>query len=495
MIFVYPAIVSGEVDDKIAVAASKMIEQFYLSNLLESFSSGNIRVKTIWNPSKKVYGELQLENKKVFGKTFLSEAKEIKSPNEVPDAYKFRQDMPTYKLPNTRNVDRSELTDIKNDVYSNINDLNSVQSEVSSAMDSLGDYQIKLGDPKQSAVRNSDEYKEVNGKFKDLEKLSKDIQSKIKIANIFSSTIQTKLKDSDNGSGSEKESREKEKHEEEKKRQKLAQLETHGSYKVTPVPGISLSPSVSNISVEIQYVGGDHDKVSGGAGREPDKEIAVGVKVLPMKVENFRTIETAILDDYFSTKFIGLFKQMYRGVARKLISFGEKAIKKIIGKNVDLAAALKLDEVQKNILLAPQGLVNASSFKRKSTSPGFYNYSSSVVIMNKDDVTELEGANFFKNRSQLQKMFKLGWNSFCILDDIRSEVMFISAIDGGALHVIPYAYMFNSLKMDQVYTNMADMSRRSPFMRIAPRGNFGTLVSKLTKESKMVTAARKAIQS
>jgi hypothetical protein len=67
MIFVYPSLISENVKDHIYPAIAKTLEQFYLLHILESFSSGNLRVKTVWDPRRRVYGALQLEHKKHEG--------------------------------------------------------------------------------------------------------------------------------------------------------------------------------------------------------------------------------------------------------------------------------------------------------------------------------------------------------------------------------------------------------------------------------------------
>ena len=113
-------------------------------------------------------------------------------------------------------------------------------------------------------------------------------------------------------------------------------------------------------------------------------------------------------------------------------------------------------------------------------------------MFNKDDIMKEEGANFFLDKHQLGKMFKAGWNSFCVLYPLREEVMFISALDGGSLHTIPYSYVFNALGMDQIYTNMNDLQRRSPVFRRSA-GSFSTLVSKLRRESALLEAVKNSI--
>jgi hypothetical protein len=121
--------------------------------------------------------------------------------------------------------------------------------------------------------------------------------------------------------------------------------------------------------------------------------------------------------------------------------------------------------------------------------PSYYNFAAAIVIIDKRDLMKEEGANFFLDQSQLKRMFKMGWNSFCILDETREEALFVSSLDGGHLHIIPYQYIFNSLGMDVVYQNMNDLRKKASPFRLS-MGGISNLVQKLKRESKLLEAVR-----
>jgi hypothetical protein len=152
-------------------------------------------------------------------------------------------------------------------------------------------------------------------------------------------------------------------------------------------------------------------------------------------------------------------------------------------------ANLIKDPVKRMILLSPQGFVDASSFKRHKNTPSFYNFSSASVVFRDDDMTYEGGENFFKDKGQLQKMFKAGWNTFVIMKEIEETLYFISSLDGGALHILPYSYLFNALKMDKVYDS-DEFKRRSKGFQIKS-GNIGTLSDRLTRESRLFESIKK----
>ena len=196
------------------------------------------------------------------------------------------------------------------------------------------------------------------------------------------------------------------------------------------------------------------------------------------------------MDDYFLNRAEAFYKSQSRAMLRGMFRFVEKVIKRLSGKNIDIASMVK-DPVHRMILLSPQGFVNAASFKKNKVTPAFYNFTSASVAFLDDDMTFEGGENFFRDKSQLQKMFKLGWNTFVILNEIEETVYFISSLDGGALHILPYSYMFNALKMDKVYDS-DEFKRRSKGFQIKS-GNMGTLASRLSRESRLYESVKKVI--
>ena len=499
MIFVYPAIVSDNVDKKIAPIVCKMLEQFYLMHIAESFQGGSLRVKTIFNQNRKVYGPLVLENKKTVGKIFLSESEKVVdiTPETIDrNARNFIRLLNTrvaskfggYGLPNELINDPEFINKIKNDeeAKSEYSKFSAVHKKVTADLTELRNHKTlvstSISDLDQQKD-NSDPYGELKRDKEDLNNIEESLIDYEKRLTAMMGEISKRF----HITSKEKDS----KFEYEKGKETAQQYETHGTYKVEIMKGVSFKPTMMNISVKIHYLGGPHENYGGVSPSGSMQEIAIGCKILPMSLKSFESIEEAVLSDYFATKYQMAWRIWYRGFLRSSIRFVEKALK-WLGIHSDLLAGQ--DPINSNILLAPSGYINASSFKNKSGTPGFYNYSSAIVIFNKDDIIKEEGENFFLDRVQLMKMFKAGWNAFCILDPHREEAMFITALDGGYLHTVPYSYIFNALGMDQIYTNLNDLQRRSPVFRLHT-GKFSALVSKLRKESAMLFTARKFIKS
>ena len=146
----------------------------------------------------------------------------------------------------------------------------------------------------------------------------------------------------------------------------------------------------------------------------------------------------------------------------------------IAGEDVD-------KESRKDIIYNTQGFVNASAFHKTSNSPNNYNYTSNIVIFNKDDLTDPEDANIFENRSAMVRLFKMGWSTFCMLDPVEEMMYFISSLDGGFMHYIPYRYMMESYGSRSYYgieSKLKDSAK--PFL--IKRGNFANFAKQFYKK-------------
>jgi len=489
-------------------AIAKTLEQFYLLHILESFGSGNLRVKTIFNPSKKVYGPLVLEHKNKYIRNGIlmegSAADTLNPPpqfdghdaeivrtalEEIDDASKLTSTIPD-------GASLNQLTIISNEVDKEISRLVNVANSLHKQKVNADKLVQRIG----SESRDSNENKSIKQRelkvaenwknlIKDLQERAKTkIDMKTRTAKRLETLIRALGNESNDVSG--KESREKESFEKEKLASKAKQAQTHGSYQVKDTTGVDLQPTMATVKVKIHYVGGPSEG-TGSAGDHDYQEIAVGVKVIPVKVQNFSNIQDAILDDYFASKTAMLFKTIGRSVVRKSISWVEKTIKKISGQSVDLTQFIE-DPVMRYILSSPQGFVDASSFKHNKNAPSFYNFSSASVVFLNDDMTHEAGENFFMNKQAMQRMFKAGWNTFIVLNNIEETAYFISSLDGGALHILPYSYIFNSLKMDKVYDS-DDFKRRSRSFQ-TKSGGINTLASKLNRESNLYQSIKNVLQ-
>ena len=252
-----------------------------------------------------------------------------------------------------------------------------------------------------------------------------------------------------------------------------------GSWKMSEVHGIGFEATMATVEVRVQYVGGDYDsrKVYNSDARV---NMPVGVKLIPNIVPG-DSIRYALLSDAFRSKNDQRVTTYGRYAARQLIRFGEKFVKWVTGKDVDLARKISDDEVERQVLYAPQHLINASGFKRRPGSSDFYQFTSGVVILNKEELREID--DLLNDRNFMNRIIRLGWNSICVMDDVGEEALFISTVDGGYIHRLPYAYIFSAIGMTTTYDNIDKLQKHSgPFNRSDGRG-FTPFGQKIMRES------------
>lgn len=524
MIFVYPSVISENVPEYLYPAIAKTLEQFYLFHLLESFGNGTLRVKSVYQPSKQVYGPLVLESKLdnspmvimedvQFGRDDATLRYYFSGKGWENDLFKIDQFINRNIIPYQKEFNDEILKDAP--VWERyLDNLINEHDEISRLIDVLTmditrtarqtilelDDNIRNENKKKdkdiSKINTWNDHKKdirnwlarLDVSERELNRMRANVKNKIENAKIQISRLSSYSKDDPKYSKLTKKDELERK--ERKAREKAAQAQRHASYTVRDVGSISLQPTMSNIRVKIQYVGGPAE----GAGSAKDfdyQDLVIGAKVVPMKVTNFDQIQNAILNDYFSNRVSLFFKSKTRGLLRGIFKFVERGIKRIAGKDVELSDMIN-DPVYKMIYLSPQGFVDASSFKRRPDIPSFYNFSSASVVFVDSDMTYEGGENFFKNKSKLNQMFKAGWNTFVVLKEIEEIIYFISSLDGGSLHIFPYSYMFNALKMDKVYDS-DEFKRRSRGFQVRS-GNMGTLASRLARENRLYENARRALQ-
>ena len=245
---------------------------------------------------------------------------------------------------------------------------------------------------------------------------------------------------------------------------------------------IDITPTTTTVWAPIMYNGGPLN------GRLKEVELSISVKVIPTIIKNFKVLEKDMLDDAFTKKSEAFFKSRGRNIARhvynvlKRLPFGmgdvvwKHGMRAVNGDDVER-------ESRKDIIYNTHGFVNASAFHKSSNSPNNYNYTSNIVIFNKDDLTDPDDANIFQNRTAMVKLFKLGWSTFCMLDPVEEMMYFISSLDGGYMHPIPYRYIMESYGSRAYYgTEEKLKDSAKPFM--IKRGNFSNFAKTFYKKRK-----------
>lgn len=450
MVFVYPCITSENVNRQIVPAATKSMELFFLYQLQSAFNDGVITCKQEFDRSRGVPGVIKFEctDKSTKGELMLEHSfdvlesvKMIVTENSV--AY-------------VNNYERPRVS--QDDTFKDI------ITESQNIEEKLHGYRIQLNgildDDKSSKVLKESAVKVLDSVINDIKtehSFRRTIEEGAVVGgsgNKGSNKTINQIKKLIKGSKSEKEDK--------GKRENFKKAE---DYK------IDLTPTSMPIEVDV------YAEDSRGNEKWTRKVITIGVKVAPIKIKNFKQVNDALLDDYFQKVSDSVFKAVARGISKGVMGAFRKVldkvgISKLLPDPVDSAYEKKGDIVKKLITMAPSNYVNASAFRSNlREAPINYKFTSSVVMFNKDDIDEDE--SIFRNRAAMIRLFKLGWTSFAILDPIKEVMLFISNLDGGFLHELPYSYMFNTLNAKDIYKDQSALRNGSRPFSIS-RGNFAT---------------------
>lgn len=451
MIFIYPCITSENVNRQIVPAATKCMERFFLLQLQEAFADGIISCKTKWESGKNKYGTLIIESKTNDDSTKVLTESSFSALNNISLSVK--------------SSGISYHNDYNRPRYSSSDSIKEIIKESFDVETKLHGFRITL-----------DNLKESYSDKKELAKVHKTICEDIKIEHAFRSYL-LEADDYDPYTSTYESERAK-KDEDKEWYEKHAKDKTSKTYGKSDDYKIDLTPTTVAMDVDVMYENGPKSDTSA------TRTIMIGVKVMPLKIKNFSKVNDALLDDYFSKTSEGIWNSVKRSVARKLVGGVKSAINKLgISKFlpydlIDDALEKKGDVVKSMITLAPSDFVNASAFKTDlRVAPMNYRFTSSVVMFNKDDIDE--DISIFNNRAAMTRLFKLGWTSFAVLDPVKETMLFISSLDGGYLHVLPYSYMFNSLQANDIYKNESGLRNGTRPFSIR-KGNFATFARSLS---------------
>jgi len=189
------------------------------------------------------------------------------------------------------------------------------------------------------------------------------------------------------------------------------------------------------------------------------KTMLMGVKVTPMMVTHFDNLYDVLRKDYYSNSIVSAYKTTTRWILRAIFNtnFISKLRRLLPSKWADLGW-------YGNILLSKKAFMDMSSFSRKSGSARVSRFAGGTVILEKDEEESL-----FDEREpqRIERLFKLGWKSFVILDNRNKRMIFCSHLDRGLCSILPYSYIFSSLKSDKVYENIQALEKAvgGPFRR------------------------------
>jgi len=517
MYFIYPASVSENCDPRIVPAVAKCIERFFLVQLQDAMASGVLPLSRKWETSRQNYGGLLMECVKNFNKQqSLCESKMLTEAthDEIEDAildYGRDADHATTPLEINEIIERMRDVDemITSSGRNGTSSITDAEERELSRM--LRDYIRRAESRKNEIRRDQDRIDRENQRRQDKvdrdqqraedkaerdareqqRRQEKEVELRDRLGNNQWNRDRQRILDDENRARQARqdarqdqqdreraEDRAREAQEREDERNKSAYRT--GSYSPLKT-GVDIAPTSGTVNVNVLYKGGKLD-----GKMQDDVDVTINVKVIPTIIKNFRNLENDLLNDYFSRKSDAAFKSIGRNIARtmynkfKRFPFGIgdviwKAGMNMAGEDVDA-------ESRKDIIYNTQGFVNASAFHRIGASPNNYNYTSNIVIFNKDDLTDPDNQNIFQNRSAMIRLFKMGWSTFCMLDPVEEMMYFISSLDGGYMHQIPYRYIMESIGTRSYYGDNDRKLKDSAKPFLIKRGTFNDFARQFLKK-------------
>ncbi len=430
--FIYPASVSQNCDKRIVPAAAKCMERYFLIQIQDAIASGIISFKRVYKG--QTYGPIVLESKNYNSKKYLCEQ------SFLPEGVKVVVEAVSTD-PEKRQKHRDWLRK-----YERFDT-------------SIGGDGITMSS-KDLAKRYT--YDRISILFKEAKDLEEELEMLVR-DNVMDSDDPEYLNPKRTLITFKKNCVEAlEKIDKDKKNDRTKTHKT-GSYQALDSK-IDIIPTCGTVTAHVVLVGGPKD----GTIME-DQEFNVNVKVIPTIIKNFSVLEQDLLDDYFSNFSRTVFDRIKVAVLKKCIAVARRILPKVAA---DKIIDKFLDSDAKETKYANEGeYVNASAFHKSSNSQGNYNFASNIVMFNKDDLTDPDDSNIFENRAAMVNLFKKGWSTFAMLDPVNEVMVFISSLDGGFMHYIPYSYMMESYGSKSYYGSDKKLKNDSrPFL--VRRGNF-----------------------
>lgn len=234
---------------------------------------------------------------------------------------------------------------------------------------------------------------------------------------------------------------------------------------------MDLRPSAISIEAIVTKKTYKWNPFSPSQEEEVRRSLPIQVKIVPLTVKNFGTAEDLLFDDAFRSGFNSAYASFLRGAARKILGIF-KPLLSAIGDSKDFGA-------WKDMILSGQALADGSSFSKSSASQKI---GQSIMVLSSMDISR-PLLKVLSNPSKMNKLFKLGWGTIIICDDVDHKLILCSKLDGGYCKEIPYSYLFKSSGSYDLFDDLQDLAIKFPG---ATSRNF----KPLSALGKMVSEAR-----
>lgn len=180
----------------------------------------------------------------------------------------------------------------------------------------------------------------------------------------------------------------------------------------------------------------------------PEGPALVGIKCVPFAVKSDATLAELLLKDRYRSaiekKIIGVSRRFHRWLFKifydKLRGFG------MFGRGTLSQHPMK------------DIIYDRTRFSRTGV----------FALINRADLDD----DFFKSAGGVASLFKLGWNTIIVADDVNKQVYFVAKEFRGSYSVVPYPFIYSGINRDagQVYDNLEDV-RKSAGPLFKRRGN------------------------
>jgi len=178
----------------------------------------------------------------------------------------------------------------------------------------------------------------------------------------------------------------------------------------------------------------------------------IGVKVVPFPVKSDENLASLMLYD----RQIGKIQTI-------LIATGRKIIRKMWKNWYD---------IKSRIPFVGKGERNVSGDPRKDIIMARTSISDTFVCINYLDLND----DFFRSAGGVRKLFKLGWNSFIITDDVNKRAIYCMKEFKGVCSVVPYSYIYSSLGHAKAFESLEDVRKASSSI-FSRRTNMSNMLS------------------
>ena len=105
-----------------------------------------------------------------------------------------------------------------------------------------------------------------------------------------------------------------------------------------------------------------------------------------------------------------------------------------------------------------------------------------VALNKNEDVDE----NFLTQTARIKRLFKLGWGNFVICDDALQLAHFCLRATKGMCQTMSYRMMYNTLKADNVYTDLEDLRRQNSSIFKVGRKRFSKILGESMADIKLL---------